>query len=70
MKRFPLEKRFKEALSIAGISVDEVIKKAKLKESLFNEENPVVTAEEYFHFMETVGEYAIPEEMIIKLNDQ
>lgn len=67
MKRFPLEKRFKEALSIAGISVDEVIKKAKLKESLFNEENPVVTAEEYFHFMETVGEYAIPEEMIIKL---
>lgn len=27
MKRFPLEKRFKEALSTAGISVDEVIKK-------------------------------------------
>ena len=57
MRRFPLEKRFKQELIDANIPVEKFLMDAQLNEHLLDEINPFVTAEEYFRFMETLSNY-------------
>jgi len=70
MKRFPLEKQFRQSLKMAGIPCQELLRKADLRKNLLDDEDPVVTADEYYRFMQAIGEFQVPEEMILKLTTQ
>ena len=54
MKHFPLDKNYAFLLKSQGISVDELLKRAKLPLDLFQRENPCVTSEEYYRFMKAI----------------
>lgn len=54
MKHFPLDKNYAALLRAYGISVDELLKRAKLPLDMFVRDNPCVTAEEYYRFMKAI----------------
>ena len=54
MKHFPLDKNYAFLLKSQGISVDELLKRAKLPLDLFQRVNPCVTSKEYCRFMKAI----------------
>ncbi len=58
MKRFLIDKNYSVFLENAGISVEETLKKAMIPEDLFSRENPSLSAEEYYRFMEALDSFA------------
>lgn len=67
MKHFPLDKNYAVLLKAYGISVDELLKRAKLPLDMFTRDNPCVTAEEYYRFMKAIEDLVTDKEMPIKL---
>ena len=54
MKHFPLDKNYAALLKAQGISVDELLKRAKLPLDTFQREYPCATAAEYYRFMKAI----------------
>ncbi len=67
MRHYPIEKKYKEILITAGIPVDELLHNSGLPVGLFDEVNPVVTLEEYFHFMQAIERFHIEDELVLQL---
>ena len=63
MKHFPLDKNYAFLLKSQGISIDELLKRAKLPLDLFQRENPCVTSEEYYRFMKAI-EDLVPDQTV------
>ena len=56
MKRFIVDGRYKDLFAYYGINMNTALKKAKLPGDVFAHKNPTMTEEEYFRFMEVMGE--------------
>ena len=54
MKHFPLDKNYASLLQSYDISVDEILRRAKLPLDLFPRENPCITTTEYYEFMKAI----------------
>lgn len=54
MKHFPLDENYAALLKAYEISVDELLKRARLPLDMFAMDNPCVTAEEYYRFMKAI----------------
>lgn len=67
MKHFPLDKNYAVLLKSYGISVDELLKKAKLPLDIFVRNNPCVTSKEYYRFMKAIEELVPDKKMPILL---
>ena len=67
MKNFILDGRYKDLLAWHGISVEEVLKKAKLPGDALNHRVPTMTEEGYYRFMQAIYDVTHDEEMPIKL---
>ncbi len=67
MKHFPLDKNYASLLKSQGISVDELLKRAKLSFDLFQRENPCVTSGEYYRFMKAIEDLVPDQTMPITL---
>ena len=67
MKRFPLEKNYAALLEQYGISVEEVLRRARLPLDFFAHEAPSVNAEEYYRFMAAIDESVDDRELPIRL---
>ncbi len=63
MKRFPLDKNYAALLESYGISVEEILRRARLPIDVFLKENPCLAAEEYFNFMQAI-ESLVPDKKI------
>lgn len=55
-KRFLLEGNYKQFLSAYGINIEEALRKAGLSADTLNHRSPMMTAENYFSFMEAVSQ--------------
>lgn len=67
MKHFPLDKNYAALLRAYEISVDELLKRARLPLDLFVRDNPCVTVEEYYRFMEAIEDIVPDKKMPILL---
>lgn len=67
MKHFPLDKNYAALLRTYGISVDELLKRARLPLDMFVRDNPCVTAEEYYRFMKAIEDIVPDKKMPILL---
>ena len=67
MKHFPLDKNYAVLLKAYGISIDELLKRARLPLDLFVRDNPCVTAEEYYRFMKAIEDIVPDKKMPILL---
>ena len=67
MRHFPLDKNYAILLKANGISIDELLKRAKLPLDIFTRENPCVNADEYCRFMKAVEELVPNKEIPIIL---
>ena len=67
MKHFPLDKNYAALLKTYGISVEELLKRAKLPLDLFARDNPCVTSEEYYRFMKAIEDLVPDKKMPILL---
>ena len=67
MKHFPLDKNYAALLKAYGISVDELLKRARLPLDMFVRDNPCVTAEEYYRFMKAIEDIVPDKKMPILL---
>lgn len=67
MKHFPLDKNYAALLKMYGISVDELLKRAKLPLDMFVRDNPYVTSEEYYRFMKAIEDIVPDKKMPILL---
>lgn len=69
MKHFPLDKNYAALLKMYGISVDELLKRAKLPLDLFVRDNAhvTVTSEEYYRFMKAIEDIVPDKKMPILL---
>lgn len=67
MQRFPIDRKYADLLGHVGLSVNEVLKKARLPEDLFNRKHSSLTDEEYFRFMDAIGELSADDNLPIKL---
>ncbi len=67
MKHFPLDKNYAVLLRTYGISVDELLKRARLPLDMFVRDNPCVTSEEYYRFMRAIEEIVPDRKMPIQL---
>lgn len=67
MKHFPLDKNYEALLKAYDISVDELLKRARLPLDLFVREHPCVTAEEYYRFMKAIEDIVPDKKMPILL---
>lgn len=67
MKHFPLDKNYAVLLKAYGISVEELLKRARLPLDLFVRDNPCATAEEYYRFMKAIEDIVPDKKMPILL---
>ena len=67
MKHFPLDQNYASLLKSQGISVEELLKRAKLPLDLFQRENPCVTSGEYYGFMKAIEDLVSDQTMPIAL---
>lgn len=67
MRYFPLDPNYAALLRAHGISVEELLKSAKLPLDTFQKENPCVTAREYYRFMQAVEELVPDKKMPVLL---
>ena len=63
LRHFPLAKNYVALLKAYGISIDELLKRAKLPLDMFGRDNPCVTSEEYCRFMRVI-EDIVPDQKI------
>lgn len=54
-ERFLLEGRYNELFSAHGINVEEALRRSGIPEDIFSRRTPSVTREQYFRFMEAIG---------------
>lgn len=67
MKHFILDGNYGRALGVFGIDVGEALRKAGLPEDALRHPAPTMTAQEYYAFMEAVGELAGREDAAVAL---
>lgn len=67
MRHFPLDKNYVALLKSYGISVDELLKRARLPLDMFVRDNPCVTSEEYYRFMKAIEDIIPDKKMPILL---
>ena len=67
MKHFPLDKNYAALLKSQGISIDELLKRAKLPLDMFQRETPCVTSKEYYQFMKAIEDIVPDKTMPITL---
>ena len=67
MQRFSIDRKYADVLENAGLSVMEVLKKAKLPEDLFSRKLPSLTDEEYFCFMNAIDALSTDKDLPVKL---
>lgn len=67
MRHFPLDQNYAVLLKAHGISIEELLKRAKLPLDLFQRQNPCVTSEEYYRFMRAIEDIVSDQRMPIML---
>lgn len=67
MKHFPLDKNYASLLRSQGISIEELMKRARLPLDMFQRENPCVTSGEYYRFMKAIEDIVPDQTMPITL---
>ena len=67
MNRFIIDGRYSSLLLSVGLPLREVLIKSGLPEDLFSRKNIRLTRDEYFHFMESIGEMIPGEGKLIKI---
>lgn len=67
LRHFPLDKNYASLLKSYGISVDELLKRAKLPLDMFARNDPAVTSEEYYRFMQAIEDIVADNKMPILL---
>lgn len=67
MNSFIIGGRYSSLLSSVGLSVREILIRSELPEDLFSRKNIRLTQEEYFRFMESIGEIMADESNLIKI---
>lgn len=67
MKRFPLDRNYARLLEQQNLSVSEIMRRARLPEDLFSRKDASLTAEEYFRFMESIGQSTAGTDLPIRL---
>lgn len=67
MNKFILDGRYGDLLKYFGINMDEVLRKAQLPGDAFAHKTPVMSEEEYYRFMDVLGERITDPEMPIKI---
>ena len=67
MKRFPLDRNYARLLEQQNLSVSEIMRRARLPEDLFSRKDASLTAEEYFRFMESIGQATAGTDIPIRL---
>ncbi|MGN0143691.1 MAG: helix-turn-helix domain-containing protein [Clostridium sp.] len=67
MKYFIMDGRYGHLLSSVGLSLREILIKSELPEDLFSRKNIRLTQDEYFRFMESIGEVSHDENIPIKI---
>lgn len=67
MNRFMLDGRYGDLLKFFGISIEEVLKKARLPGDTFANKAPTMSEDEYFRLMDAVGERVTDPKMPINI---
>lgn len=67
MNSFIIGGRYSSLLSSMGLPVREILIRSELPEDLFSRKNIRLTQEEYFRFMESIGEVMADESKLIKI---
>lgn len=67
MRHFPLDKNYALLLKTHGIAIDELLRRAKLPLDIFTRQNPCVTSEEYYRFMQAIEDMVSDDKMPILL---
>ena len=67
MKKILIDQNYYYFLNKANISVEEVLKRARLPEDLFSRETPTLSREEYYRFVQTIENLSNDDELPIKL---
>lgn len=67
MNSFIIGGRYSSLLSSVGLPVREILIRSELPEDLFSRKNIRLTQEEYFRFMESIGEIMADESKLIKI---
>ena len=67
MNRFIIDGRYSSLLLSVGLPLREILIKSGLPEDLFSRKNIRLTQDEYFHFMESIGEMIPDEGKLIKI---
>ena len=67
MKRFIIDGRYSSLLLSVGLPLREILIKSGLPEDLFSRKNIRLTQDEYFRFMESIGEVMPDENKLIKI---
>ncbi|WP_130810787.1 AraC family transcriptional regulator [Olsenella sp. Marseille-P4559] len=67
MKRYILDREYSRMLAAFGVSAEEALRRAGAPEDTFVRETPTMTAEDYFAFMEAVGQLAAGEDAAVRM---
>ena len=67
MNRFIIDGRYGSLISSVGLPLREILIKSGLPEDLFSRKNIRLTQDEYFRFMESIGEVMPDESKLIKI---
>ena len=67
MKRFPVDPNYAKLLRGQGVSVAEVLRRAKLPEDLFARHDAALSTEEYLRFMTSIGDAVQGTDLPIRL---
>ena len=67
MDKFVLDGQYGKLLGAYGIKLEEVLRKAEVPEDIFCRKTPVMSAAEYYRFMDTLGKSAADPETPIRI---
>lgn len=67
MRHFPLDKNYATLLKAHGISVEELLKRAKLPLDIFSKENPCISSKQYCQFMKAIEDIVSDKSMPVVL---
>ncbi len=67
MKKFILDRRYKDLVEMMEVSIEEALRKSQLPVDLFDHKIPSMMVEEYVRFIDTLKELAIDPSVRIKI---
>ena len=67
MKRFPVDPNYAKLLREQGLSVAEILRRARLPEDLFSRRDAALSTVEYLRFMTSIGDAILGTDLPIRL---